>query len=84
MLNRVLFMLVGLVGFWLLAAIFEAIGLKNRPNVARILAAVLILVSACVGGGYQYWWEALIGIGAAFVYLQILRESQHQSEGKAQ
>jgi len=84
MLHGVLFVLIGLVGFWLLSAIFEAIALKNHPNVARILAAVLILVLACVGGGYRNWWEVLIGIGAAFAYLQILREPQHQSQKKAQ
>jgi hypothetical protein len=74
---------VGLVGYWLLAAILEAIALKDHPNVARIPAASLVLVSACIGGGYQRWWEALIGIGAAFFYLQILKERKPQSEGKS-
>jgi len=80
MLHGVLFVLIGLVGFWLLVAIFEAIALKNHPNVARILAAVVILISVCIGGGYRSWWEVLIGIGTAFFYLQILRESHPQSE----
>ena len=80
MLHGVLFILVGLVGFWLLAAIFEAIALKDHPNLARVLAAAVVLVSACIGGGYRNWWEVLIGIGAAFFYLQILRESRPQSE----
>jgi hypothetical protein len=80
MLHGVFFVLVGLVGYWLLVAIFKAIALKDHPNVARILAAVLIFVSACIGGGYRSWWEVLIGIGVAFFYLQILRESHPQSE----
>jgi len=50
MLHGVLFVLVGLVGFWLLAAILEAMALKNHPNVARILAAVIVLVWTCIGG----------------------------------
>ena len=83
MLHGVLFVLAGLVGFWLLTAILEAVALKNHPYVARIVAAVVIFVSVCIGGGYQSWWEVLIGIGAAFFYLQIMRESQHQSEKKA-
>jgi hypothetical protein len=84
MLKGILFVLVGLVGYWLLVAIFEAVALKNHPNVARILAGSLVLVSACLGGGYQHGWEALIGIGAAFFYRQILREHESQPEEKSQ
>lgn len=83
MLHGVIFVLVGLVGFWLLAAIFEASGLKNR-RVARILAAIVTLIAVCVGGGYRSWWEVLIGIAAAFVYLQVLREPKPQSEEDSQ
>jgi hypothetical protein len=39
--------ILGSVFFWLLAAIFGAIG---------------------------FWWQVLIGIGAAFVYLQTLKK----------
>jgi hypothetical protein len=55
--------------------------LKNR--VAQILAAALVLVSVCIGGGYRHWWEALIGIAAAFIYLQTLRAPGPQSENRA-
>jgi len=79
MLNAILFVIVGLVAFWALAAIFEAIGFTKHRYVARGLAALLTIVGASIGAGYQHWWQVLIGIGAAFVYLQILRKSPDQS-----
>ena len=79
MLNAILFVIVGLVAFWALAAIFEAIGFAKHRYVARGLAALLTIVGASIGTGYQHWWQVLIGIGAAFVYLQILRKSPDQS-----
>jgi len=79
MLNAILFVIVGLVAFWALAAIFEAIGFTKHRYVARGLAALLTIVVASIGAGYQHWWQVLIGIGAAFVYLQILRKSPDQS-----
>jgi hypothetical protein len=75
MLNAILFVIVGLVAFWVLAAIFEAIGFTRHRYVARGLAALLTIAGACIGTGYQHWWQVLIGIGAAFVYLQTLRKS---------
>ena len=77
-------MILGLVAFWLLTRIFEAVALKNHPDVARVLAAVLTIVAAYIGTGYHHWWQVLIGIGAAFTYLQILRESRHKSEEESQ
>jgi hypothetical protein len=79
MLNAILFVIVGLVAFWALAAIFEAIGFTKHRYVARGLAALLTIVGASIGAGYQHLWQVLIGIGAAFVYLQILRKSPDQS-----
>ena len=79
MLNAILFVIVGLVAFWVLAAIFEAIGFAKHRYVARGLAALLTIVGASIGTGYQHWWQVMIGIGAAFVYLQILRKSPDQS-----
>jgi uncharacterized membrane protein YuzA (DUF378 family) len=79
MLNAILFVIVGLVAFWVLAAIFEAIGSTRHRYVARGLAALLTIAGACIGTGYQHWWQVLIGIGAAFVYLQTLRKSQDES-----
>jgi general stress protein CsbA len=79
MLDAILFVIVGLVFFWLLAAIFEAIGFTKHRYVARGLAALLTIAGACVGTGYQHWWEVLIGIGAAFLYLQVLRKSPEES-----
>jgi len=83
MLDAILFVILGLVVFWVLTAIFEALGLKDRPYTARLLAAVLTIVAAYVGTGYQHWWQVLIGVGAAFVYLQILKESHHKSVEKS-
>ena len=79
MLDAILFVLVGLVVFWVLAAIFEAIGFTKHRYVARGFAALLTIAGACIGTGYQHWWQVLIGIGAAFVYLQILRKSPDKS-----
>ncbi len=84
MLDTILFLILGLVAFWVLSAIFEAIVLKDHPHVARVLAAVLTIVAACIGTGYRHWWQVLIGIGAAFAYLQILREPHHKSAEKSQ
>lgn len=75
MLDAILFVIFGLVVFWLLAATFEAIGLTKHRYVARGFAALLTIAGACIGTGYQHWWQVLIGIGAAFFYLQILRKS---------
>lgn len=83
MLDTILFVILGLVVFWVLTAIFEAIALKNYPYIARILAAVVTIVAAYLGTGYQHWWQVLIGMGAAFVYLQILKESHHKSVEKS-
>jgi O-antigen ligase len=79
MLDAILFVILGLVVFWLLAAIFEAIGFTKHPYVARGFAALLTIAGACIGTGYQHWWQVLIGIGAAFVYLQTLRKSLDKS-----
>jgi len=80
MLDAILFVILGLVVFWLLAAIFEAIGFTKHRYVARGFAGLLTIAGACIGTGYQHWWQVLIGIGAAFVYLQILRQSPDKSE----
>jgi hypothetical protein len=79
MLDAILFVILGLVVFWLLAAIFESIGFTKHRYVARGFAALLTITGACIGTGYQHWWQVLIGIGAAFVYLQILRKSPDRS-----
>ena len=79
MLDAILFVIVGLVVFWLLAAIFEAIGFTEHRYVARGFAAVLTIAVACIGMGYQHWWQVMIGIVVAFVYLQILRKSPDKS-----
>lgn len=84
MLDTILFVILGLVVFWVLTAIFEAIALKRHPYLARTLAAVLTIVAAYLGTGYQHWWQVLIGIGAAFVYLQILKEPHHKPAEKSQ
>jgi len=79
MLNAILFAILGSVFFWLLTAIFEAIGFTKHRYVARGFAALLTIAGACIGTGYQHCWQVLIGIGAAFVYLQTLRKSPYKS-----
>jgi uncharacterized membrane protein len=83
MLNAILFVMLGLVAFWVLAAIFEAIGFTKHRYVARGFAALLTIAGACIGTGYQHWWQVLIGIGVAFVYVQILRKSPDKSGQKS-
>jgi hypothetical protein len=79
MLKDILFVILGSVFFWLLAAIFEATGFTKHLYVARGCAALLTFAGACIGTGYQHWWQVLIGIGAAFVYLQTLRKFPDKS-----
>ena len=43
MLNAILFVTLGLVAFWVLAAIFEAIGSTRHRYVTRGLAALLTI-----------------------------------------
>jgi len=83
MLDTILFATLALAVFWVLTAIFEAIALKEHPYVARTLAAVVTIVAAYLGTGYQHWWQVLIGMAAAFAYLQILKEPHHKSVGKS-
>jgi hypothetical protein len=79
MLNAILFVILGMVVFWLLAAIFEAMGFTKHRYVARGFAALLTIAGAFIGTGYRHWLQVLIGIGAAFVYLQTLRKSADKS-----
>ena len=72
MLDAILFVIVGLVVFWVLAAIFEAIAFTKHRYVARGFAALLTIAAAWIGTGYKHWWQVLNGIGVAFVYLQTL------------
>ena len=51
MLDAILFVILGLVVFWLLAAIFEAIGFTKHRYVARGFAALLTIAAACIGTG---------------------------------
>jgi hypothetical protein len=74
MLKGILFVILGSVFFWLLAAIFGAIGFTKHLYVARGCAALLTFAGACIGTGFEHWWQVLIGIGAAFVYLQTLKK----------
>jgi hypothetical protein len=78
------FVILGLVVFWLLAAIFEAIGFTKHRYVARGFAALLTIAGAFIGTEYRHWWQVLIGIGAALVYLQTLRKSPDKSAQESQ
>jgi len=79
MLDAILFVILGVAVFYLLAAIFEEIGFTTRRYVARGLAALVTIALACIGTGYEHWWQVFLGIGAAFVYLQTLRKSPDKS-----
>ena len=48
MLDAILFVILGVAVFWLLAAIFEEIGFTNRRYVARGLAALVVVRPATV------------------------------------
>jgi len=81
-LQNFLLVILDLVLIALLTAIFEALGLKNHPYIARILAAVCIVVAAYGRWRYHTWWEVLLVIGIAFGHLRIMKEFQHQSQKK--
>jgi hypothetical protein len=53
MLYNIVLILLGLILFGVLAAIFEALGLKDHPYVARTLSAVIIAVGAYIHWGYH-------------------------------
>ena len=78
MLHNIVLILLGLILIGVLTAIFETMGLKNHPYVARVLAAVCIIIGAYIHWGYHTWWQVLIVIGFGFAYLQILKEFQRQ------
>jgi hypothetical protein len=84
MLHNILLVILGLVAIATLTVIFEMLGLKNHPYVARILAAVCIVVAAYDFWGYHTWWEVLLVIVLAFAQLQILKGYQRQSQKKSQ
>jgi len=46
MLHSFLLIVLGLILIVVLSAIFETVGLKNHPYVARILAGVCVVVGA--------------------------------------
>jgi hypothetical protein len=79
MLHNIVLILLGLVLFGVLAAIFETLGLKNHPFVARTLSAVTIAVGAYIRWGYHNWWTVLIVVALGFAYLQILKQFLGQS-----
>jgi hypothetical protein len=84
MLHNIFLVLLGLVLIGVLTAIFETLGLKNHPYVARILAAVCIVVAAYIHWGYHTWWQVLIVIAFGFAYLQIMKQFLHGSKEKSQ
>jgi hypothetical protein len=67
MLHAIGFVIVGVAVFWLLAAIFLAIGFTKHRYVAPGIAALRTPAGAWIGTGYKDWWQVSIGIGAAFV-----------------
>jgi hypothetical protein len=83
MFHNILLVVLGLVLIGVLTAIFETLGLKNHPYVARILAAVCIVVGASAPWGYHSWWQVLIVIAFGFAYLQIMKEFLHASKEKS-
>ena len=82
MLNAILFVILGVVVFWLLAAIFDAIGFTKHRYVTRGFAALLTIAGACIGTGYQHWWQVLIGIGGRFCLSPDIEEVSRQIGGR--
>ena len=82
MLYNILLVILGLVLIALLTAIFETLGLKNHPYIARTLAAVCIVVAAYGRWRYHAWWEVLLVIAIAFGHLRIMREFQWQKKSQ--
>jgi hypothetical protein len=74
MLHNIILILLGLLLFGVLAAIFETLDLKNHPYVARTLSAVIIAVGAYIHWSYHNWWTVLIVVAFGFAYLQILKQ----------
>ena len=79
MLDAILFVILGLVVFWLLAAIFEARGFTKHRHVARGFAALLTIAGAWIRTGTGIGGSRVNWNRAAFVYLQILRNSPDKS-----
>ncbi len=80
MLHTILLIILGLVLFGVLTAIFETVGLKKHPYVARTLAAISIMVAAYINCGYRSWRDVLIVIVFGFGYLEMFRELRRQLE----
>ena len=74
MLHSFLLIVLGLILIVVLSAIFETVGLKNHPYVARILAGVCVVVGAYMHWGYHNWGTLLIIVAFAFAFLLIMRE----------
>ena len=83
MLHNIVLVILGLILIGVLTAIFELVGLKKHPYVARILAAACIIAGAYIHWGYHIWWQVVIVIAFGFAYLQIMREFLGQSQKKS-
>lgn len=80
MLHAVFLILAGLVLVGFLSADFEMLGMRNHPYLARILAAVCVIIAA-----YTHTWTLLaIVIALTTVFLMVRRDFQRRAEQKAQ
>jgi general stress protein CsbA len=84
MLHNIALVILGLVLIAMLTILFETLGLKDHPYVARILAAVCIAVGAYGRWGYHTWWEVLLVIVLALAHRWIMRAFQRQSQRTSQ
>ncbi len=80
MLHSVFLIIAGLVLVGFLSADFEMLGMRNHPYLARILAAVCVIIAA-----YTHTWTLLaIVIALTTVFLMVRRDFQRRAEQKAQ
>lgn len=83
MLQNIVLIILGLILIGVFTLIFETVGLKNHRYLARILAAVCIIIGAFIHWGYHTWWQALIVIAFGLAYLQILKDFLRQPTKKS-
>ena len=80
MLYTAFLIVAGLVLVGFLSADFEMLGMRDHPNLARILAAVIVII-----GAYTHAWiPLLIVIAVTTMFLMVRKELQERGERKNQ
>jgi len=80
MLHTLALIVAGLALVGILSAVFEQLGLRNHPYMARILAGFLVVIAA-----YTHTWvRLLIATGVAILCLMLRRDWQKRNERQNQ